>query len=167
MQIESAPIDSLFPDPANVRKHSNRNLDSIKASLLTFGQQKPIVVNSEGVVIAGNGTFMSARELGWQSINIVRTTLKGAEATAFAIADNRTAELAQWDDAALSEVLSALSIEDEDLAEATGFTGDELKELVDSTTGMGPPGEFKELGEDIETDFICPKCSYEWSGSPK
>ena len=110
---------------------------------------------------------MSARELGWQSINIVRTTLKGAEATAFAIADNRTAELAQWDDAALSEVLSALSIEDEDLAEATGFTGDELKELVDSTTGMGPPGEFKELGEDIETDFICPKCSYEWSGSPK
>tara|TARA_R110000824_G_scaffold55027_4_gene151617 strand:+ start:9178 stop:9681 length:504 start_codon:yes stop_codon:yes gene_type:complete len=167
MQIEAAAIDTLFPDPANVRKHSNRNLDSIKASLLTFGQQKPIVVNEDGVVIAGNGTFFSAKELGWQHINIVRTSLKGAEATAFAIADNRTSELAQWDESALSEVLTALAIQDEDLAQATGFTGDELKELVDSTTGIGPPGEFKELGEDIETEYCCPKCSYEWSGSPK
>ena len=137
MQIEKASIEELLPDPANVRNHSSKNLESIKASLVTFGQQKPIVVNRDNVVIAGNGTFISARELGWQAIDIVRTDLTGAEATAFAIADNRTAELAQWDDASLASVLSALSVEDQD------------------------------LDENLTTDHKCPKCDYEWSGSSK
>jgi hypothetical protein len=50
VKAETVPIDSLSFDPANVRKHGERNLATIKASLQRFGQQKPIVVDANGVV---------------------------------------------------------------------------------------------------------------------
>jgi DNA modification methylase len=130
MGIQDIPCADLHNDPANVRKHGDQNLAAIKASLARFGQQKPIVVNADGVVIAGNGTLMAARALGWQTIKAVRTNLAGSEATAFAIADNRTAELAEWDDAALQQQLAAIAIDDEELLAATGFDEKELAKLA-------------------------------------
>jgi len=130
MGIVDIPCAELHNDPANVRKHGEQNLAAIKASLARFGQQKPIVVNQDGVVIAGNGTLMAARALGWQTIKAVRTNLAGSEATAFAIADNRTAELAEWDDAALQQQLVAIAIDDEELLAATGFDEKELAKLA-------------------------------------
>lgn len=130
MGIVDIPCAELHNDPANVRKHGEQNLAAIKASLARFGQQKPIVVNREGVVVAGNGTLMAARALGWRTVKAVRTGLEGAEATAFAIADNRTAELAEWDEAALQQQLAAIAIEDEDLLAATGYDEKELARLA-------------------------------------
>ena len=130
MRAETVSIDSLSFDPANVRKHGERNLATIKASLLRFGQQKPIVVDANGVVRAGNGTLAAAKALGWKEIAVVRSALAGSEATAYAIADNRTAELAEWDDDALKQTLAALQIEDEDLAVATGFDAKEIDALL-------------------------------------
>ena len=127
MKLETVPLGSLSLDPANVRKHGQKNLDAIKASLRKFGQQKPIVVDAKGIVLAGNGTLTAAKELGWTEIQIVRTALAGVDATAFAIADNRSAELAEWDDN-LSEVLAALKAEDFPLDEI-GFDADDLAEL--------------------------------------
>jgi len=131
MRSETVPIDSLSFDPANVRKHGERNLATIKASLLRFGQQKPIVVDANGVVRAGNGTLAAAKALGWKDIAVVRSTLAGSEATAYAIADNRTAELAEWDEDALAETLSALQCEDEALLDAAGFDSAELSKMID------------------------------------
>jgi ParB-like chromosome segregation protein Spo0J len=131
MRSETVPIDSLSFDPANVRKHGERNLATIKASLLRFGQQKPIVVDANGVVRAGNGTLAAAKALGWKEIAVVRSTLAGSEATAYAIADNRTAELAEWDEDALAETLSALQCEDEALLDAAGFDSAELSKMID------------------------------------
>jgi hypothetical protein len=82
------------------------------------------------VVIAGNGRLMAARALGWRTVKVVRTGLEGAEATAFAIADNRTAELAEWDEGALQQQLAAIAIEDEDLLAATGYDEKELARLA-------------------------------------
>lgn len=128
MKLETVPLGSISFDPANTRKHSRRNLDAIKASLRRFGQQKPIVVDAKGVVLAGNGTLAAATELGWSEIQIVRTALAGVDATAFGIADNRTAELAEWDDK-LGDVLAALKAEDFPLAEI-GFDEADLAELA-------------------------------------
>jgi DNA modification methylase len=130
MNTERVPIDSVSFDPANVRKHGERNLATIKASLNRFGQQKPIVVDANGVVRAGNGTLAAAKALGWKEIAIVRSTLSGADATAYAIADNRTAELAEWDDDALAQTLAALQIEDEALALDTGFDAKDIDALL-------------------------------------
>lgn len=127
MKLETVALGSISPDPANTRKHSRRNLDAIKASLRRFGQQKPIVVDSRGTVLAGNGTLAAATELGWSEIQIVRTALAGVDATAFGIADNRTAELAEWDEN-LGDVLASLKAEDFPLAEI-GFDEADLAEL--------------------------------------
>jgi ParB family chromosome partitioning protein len=117
MKFQTIAVADLSLDPSNVRKHSRRNLDAIKASLRKFGQQKPIVVDAKGIVLAGNGTLTAAKELGWTEIQIVRTDLEGVEATAFAIADNRTAELAEWEEDKLNAVLRSLQDEGVDLAD--------------------------------------------------
>ena len=105
MKTETIPIDLISSDPANVRRHPERNLDAIKASLRRFGQRRPIVVDRNGVVRAGNGTLAAARELGWTEIEVVWTDLLGSEATAYGIADNRSAELAEWDEPGLAAQL--------------------------------------------------------------
>lgn len=130
MKVEKVKIESLTLDPTNVRRHSPRNLDAIKASLLRFGQQKPVVVNADGAVVAGNGTLEAARAMGWREIDIVRTPLKGAEATAYAIADNRTAELAEWNDEALAATLAALQNDESIDHLVAGFTDEEIEALT-------------------------------------
>lgn len=137
MKTELVKIETLVFDPANARKHGEKNLAAIKSSLQRFGQQKPIVVDANGVVRAGNGTLAAAKALGWKEIAIVRSPLSGSEATAYAIADNRSSELAEWDDDILSQTLAALQIEDEDLALATGFDAKEIDALL-------APDEVKE-----------------------
>ena len=132
MKIESVRIDSVLPDPANARRHPARNLDAIKGSLARFGQQKPIIVTRDNVIRAGNGTWQAAKELGWTKIDVVRTDLQGSEATAFSIADNRTAELATWDPDMLEAELSSLTEDgwsSEDL-DKLGFNDKEIEEVI-------------------------------------
>jgi len=133
VKVESVSIAALSQDPANARKHDEKNLEAIKASLRRFGQQKPIVVDSSNVVRAGNGTLAAATALGWESINVVQTDLQGSEATAYAIADNRTAELAEWDESVLAASLSSLADVDETWLSDLQFSEKELAELVAST----------------------------------
>ena len=120
MRIEKIGVDTLLKDPKNSRKHDKKNIRAIKGSLKKFGQQKPIVVDHNNIVIAGNGTLQAASELGWQVIEIVRSDLEGFDATAYAIADNRTSELASWDDTILNSTLAALQKEGLELS-SIGF----------------------------------------------
>jgi hypothetical protein len=114
----SVPIDSLNLDPANARMHGEKNMAAIKASLAQFGQRKPIVVQRKGMVVrAGNGTVQAAKALGWTEIAAVVIDDDNATAAQFAIADNRTAELAEWDDDILAFELAKYS----DLASAMAF----------------------------------------------
>lgn len=120
LAIETVPIDSLIPDPTNVRRHSKRNLEAIAASLRTFGQVVPIVITPAGVIAAGNGTHEAARDiLGWTEIDIVRSAPDDPDgARALAIVMNRSAELATWDETGLREQLAEL--------EPAGFTAGTL-----------------------------------------
>jgi len=164
VEYEAAPLDSLVQDPANVRRHSTKNVEAIKGSLARFGQQKPVVVDANGVVIAGNGTVAAARELGWTTVRIVRSDLKGSDRTAYAIADNRSGELAEWDDAALAEQLSALAIEDADLLAATGFDEAELAKMVD-LFGIPDDAAGKDFDESAADDVsmsTCPNCGHQF-----
>ena len=135
-------VASLQADPANARRHPERNLDAIRASLRRFGQQKPIVVDASGVVIAGSGTLEAARLEGWPEIAAVRSALLGPDRTAFGIADNRTAELAVWDEVALSALLASLG-EDLEALGATGFSEDEIEEM----TRVEPKGDPEKIPE--------------------
>jgi DNA modification methylase len=87
----------------------------------------------------------AAQELGWTEIQIVRTELVGVEATAFAIADNRTAELAEWEEDKLSQVLQSIKVEDADLLAATGYDAAEVDKMSKAEVTEGevpePPAE--------------------------
>jgi DNA modification methylase len=141
-ELIQVPIGQLTIDPANARKHSKRNLESIAASLKRFGQQKPIVIDKAKVVRAGNGTLQAAISLGWETIGCVMTELTGPDAMAYAIADNRTAELAEWDDPVLKATLESLEDFDKELLDACGYTSEELDELIESESDQ------KEITED-------------------
>jgi DNA modification methylase len=104
MKLETLRIADLVSDPNNARKHDDKNLEAIKGSLTQFGQRKPIVIGAENVVVAGNGTLAAAKALGWTQIDVVRVPEDWTpdQAKAFALADNRTAELASWDEMVLA-----------------------------------------------------------------
>lgn len=132
------PIDAVQLDPANVRLHPMRNLDAIKASLTRFGQQKPIVVDKDGIVRAGNGTLQAAKALGWAEIWAVITDLDGVDATAYALADNRTGELAEWDLPNLAQLMQSMKDEGVDL-KALGWEDYETDPLLKGD--WTPPGK--------------------------
>ena len=110
LRIENVQIKNLTFDPTNARTHDQKNLDSIAGSLKLFGQRKPIVVTPDNVVIAGNGTLEAAKSLGWTEIAVARTPVGWTwdQIKAYALADNRTAELAEWDPKVLADQLLEL-----------------------------------------------------------
>jgi DNA modification methylase len=135
------PIGDLLEDPSNARLHNEQNINAIKSSLQKFGQRKPIVLNKQsGIVLAGNGTLTAARALGWEYLATVIVDDDPATATGFSIADNRTAELAEWDDEVLARLLEA--VEEEMPAVELGFTDEDLAELLNMDDGP--------IGEDVE-----------------
>ncbi len=154
MRVEQVLLDQLVLDPSNARKHAPKNLEAIKGSLAKFGQQKPIVVGRNGIVIAGNGTLEAARALGWIELAVVRTELTGVEATAFALADNRAAELADWDRDILYETLKSLDMSSFDI----GTIGFDLSEW--EPPSFDPAGEGDQGKLDEKTPIECPECGH-------
>ena len=153
MKVKKVKIAELHDDPANVRTHSEANLKAIGASLTRFGQQKPIVVDAKNIVRAGNGTLAAAKRLGWEEIAVTVSELEGSEMTAYAIADNRSGELAEWDDKALAEQLAALDEEGIPYDELGFETPDEPvepdekdDEVPDDAPAVVKRGEIWKLG---------------------
>jgi hypothetical protein len=147
---EVVPIGSLTPDPANVRVHEDENLQAVEASLKRFGPGRSIVVDGRGIVVAGNATIDRAKATGITEVLIVdpepgqlvavrRKDWSPSEATAYAIVDNRAAELASWDAEALTRQADAL-VEEGIPLEALGFTREALDELVRGVGDEDPAG---------------------------
>jgi site-specific DNA-methyltransferase (adenine-specific) len=158
MEVKRRLIEDLTLDPRNARTHSQKNLDAIAASLTKFGQRKPIVITSDGVVLAGNGTLEAAKSLGWDHIDVSVTPADWDidTARAYALADNRTAELAEWDEAILAQQLLELHDADFDI-EALGFEMPQViepepideDELPLQPEAMVKHGDLWKLGEHL------------------
>ena len=146
------PIADLHYDPSNARMHTVRNLDTIKASLSQFGQRTPIVVQKDGMIIRkGNGTVAAAKSLGWSHIAAVVLDDDNTTATAYAIADNRTSELADWDEQVLSDLLTGLEDDGWDLDGDLGFSDQELKDLLAASTPDAKQDDVPDTPEDPVT----------------
>ena len=156
----AVPLCDVFPDPANLRLHPERNLTAIVNSLRAFGQQRPILCDAKGRIIAGNGTYAAAKQLGWESIAVTKTALDGAQAAAYAIADNRTAILADWDDEALRTTLDALAADVP--LDVMGWTAEEFAaDFV--VPSFAPVGEDEQGRLDEKASTTCPKCGHVWT----
>lgn len=77
------PVDRLTPDPENARTHDAESVQAIKASLTRFGQDVPLVVQRQGMIIRkGNGRYLAARELGWSHVACIVVNEGDVEAAA-------------------------------------------------------------------------------------
>ena len=170
LQHLAVAVADLNYDPKNARKHDRRNLDAIKASLEKFGFRQPIIVQKQGMIVrAGNGRMEVASELGWTHIPALIVDESEAEAVAYAIADNRTAELAEWDFENLSELLDEVLL-DKSLLDAIGFSEEELMFFENTSSApMAPAVESDSAESAAEIDVadfgashfahVCPRCS--------
>jgi hypothetical protein len=125
---QTIDIDSIQPHPKNVRQG---DIGAISESLKAHGQYRPIVVDKRtNQILAGNHTWKAAKSLGWSQIAVgFIETKDDDDATRILLADNRTTDLASYDDAGLANLLKDLAETEEGL-DGTGFDGDALDELL-------------------------------------
>jgi len=125
--VETVSIDQLFCSPTNPRRNDDA-VPHVAASLRRFGWQQPIVARPSGEVVAGNTRLKAAQSLGMTEVPVWWFEGDDLAATAFAIADNRTAMFAEWDEPILAQLLEQLRAED--ALDGVGYTEDDLDELV-------------------------------------
>jgi len=152
MLVEERDIDSIRPYENNPRENDS-GVDAVAASIREFGVRQPVVVDEDGVVIVGHTRLKAAKKLGLKTIAVhVATGLSPAQAKAYRIADNQTANLSSWDFDKLPLELLGLQNEGFDL-NLTGFSADELMKLLDDgpKDGLTDPDEIPEPPDEATT----------------
>jgi DNA modification methylase len=136
-QIEYIETGKLIPYARNSRTHSDDQVQQIMGSIKEFGFTNPVLVDGDGVIIAGHGRTMAAQRLGMKEVPCLRLShLTEAQKRAYIIADNKLALNAGWDDEMLSVELRNLRDEDFDLS-LTGFDDAELAALLADAVAEG------------------------------
>src|SRR5262245_24782942 len=98
LSVTYRAIGSLKPDPRNARTHPKRQVEQIGASIREFGFTNPILVDGDGVIIAGVGRFLAAQSMGLAEVPTIELTgLTNAQKRALRLADNKIALGAGWD----------------------------------------------------------------------
>jgi hypothetical protein len=130
MHVSNIPIAELKPFAKNPKKHSENQMNMLKKSMKEFGWTNPILIADDNMVVAGHARLQAATELGFTEVPIIKLDMPYEKAVAYVIADNRLAELAETDNILMQELLSEVAqIPDFDF-EATGFTIDELDDML-------------------------------------
>ena len=155
-----ASITSLKSDHKNARRRTDRSSELIKESLQRYGAARSIVIDEDNRILAGNGTIDGAKAAGIKNVRIIetdgdeiiavkRTGLSEEQKVGLALADNRTADLSEWD----QEMLHQLS-EEHDIS--PWFDQDDLNEILNVTEldpeeGNTDPDDVPEAPEEPTT----------------
>lgn len=150
MQIIIKGISEIQPYENNPRNNDSA-VDAVAASIREFGWQQPIVVDKDGVIIAGHTRYKAAKKLKLKEVPVVvADNLTDEQVMAYRLADNKTGELAGWDFSALEEELAGLAQID---MQQFGFAGSETEDFnIDNLFAEAAPKE-KEAKE-----IKCPHC---------
>ena len=163
LAVEAWPVDRPKPYAKNPRRN-DAAVEKVAASIREFGWAQPIVVDGDGVIIIGHTRLKAAKKLGLKTVPVlVRADLSPEQVAALRLADNKTAEIAEWDEPMLAEELDALvgKIDMEQFgfgeeldALADGLDADKYTDKVDAvhyepTTEEAPPVEA--LFDETET----------------
>src|SRR5215203_5884336 len=125
-KVERWPIERLIPYARNARTHSPAQVDQIAASIREWGWTNPVLVTESGSIVAGHGRVLGARKLGLAEVPVmVAAGWSEAQIRAYALADNKLALNAGWDDEMLALEIADLQEIGFDLG-LMGFSDDEL-----------------------------------------
>lgn len=153
MEIIIKGIDEIRPYENNPRVNDGA-VGAVAESIREFGFQQPIVVDRDGVIIAGHTRYKAAKKLGLTEVPVVvADNLTDEQVRAYRLADNKTGELAEWDFSALEEELAGIGELDMSLF---GFAAEEIKapeEITEDDYEEEPPevpkarlGDIYQLG---------------------
>lgn len=129
MEIQQLEPEQLTPWDKNPRKN-DRAVDAVAESIRQFGFNVPIVCDQDLRVVAGHVRLKAAKKLGLERVPVIQLQLTDAQRDAFAIADNKTGEIADWDSDALADILKDLESVEIDLP-SLGFSDTELQALLE------------------------------------
>ena len=148
MKVVEMPVSDLVPYENNPRNNDNA-VDAVAASIREFGFKVPIIVDKDGVIVAGHTRLKAAKKLGIDVVPVIRADdLTEEQVKAFRLADNKTGELAEWDFEKLKEELSTIEI---DMREF-GFLVDEIEKYKEKI--QTESSEEKEIKK-----IYCPRCN--------
>ena len=159
MLVENWQIDRVKPYPNNPRRNA-KAVDAVADSIREFGFRQPIVVDEQGTVIVGHTRLLAAIKLGLDKVPVhVMAGLPEAKIRAYRVADNRSADFAEWDNAKLIQELDAMDKTGLDNMDFSGLLEELATELLDAV-----PDDNKPIDEDEmqETEHECPKCGFKW-----
>jgi hypothetical protein len=152
LTIELRSIGDIRPYPNNPRTNDNA-VDAVAASIREYGWRQPIVVDSDGVIICGHTRYKAAQKLGIDQVPVhVATDLSPEKIRAYRIADNQSADLADWNYDLLPIELKELGEGGYDLG-LLGFDADELAKLLDTgvNEGLTDPDDVPEPPDEAVT----------------
>ena len=150
MEIIMKGLGDIHPYEKNPRKNDDA-VQYVAESIKEFGFKVPIVIDHDGVIVAGHTRYKAAKQLGLESVPcIVADDLTEEQIKAYRLADNKVSEKAGWDFALLEEELQLLDFD----MEAFGFTDHEEVDISDFF-------EDAEQKEKEPKKIQCPHCG-EW-----
>jgi DNA modification methylase len=136
MQVEMRNINDIKPYPHNPR-HNDHAIDAVAASIQAFGFRQPLVVDEASMIVVGDTRWKAAKKLGLIVVPVhVAVGLTPAQCKAYRLADNKCAELADWNDDLLVQELADLQKMDFDV-DLLGFSAEELTRLLDTASSPG------------------------------
>jgi DNA modification methylase len=152
MKIELRKTSAIIPYARNPRQNDGA-VAVVAGSIKEFGFRQPIVVDKDGVIVCGHTRWRAAQLLGLDKVPVhVATELTPAQVKAYRLADNKTAELAEWDLDLLPLELAELKDLEFDL-ELLGFDADEVTELLapPANEGLTDPDDIPAPPDDATT----------------
>jgi hypothetical protein len=188
--IEYTPLSEIEGWPRNPKLHDDTG---IKLSIVAHGFNDPPAVDERsGRLVEGHGRIESLREMksagesppdrvvireddGEWMVPVLRGISFDSEeqAQAYLLAHNRLTEKGGWDERELQMMLQDLLEDSEDVLASSGFSVEELDALTEAVLGTAsvgapePPDDFGDVDPEAELQYRCPKCAYEWDGTPR
>lgn len=156
LEVVPRPLSWLKPYPANARKHSPDQISRLAESIRYFGFTSPILATADGTIVAGHGRTAAAALAGLTEVPVIVLNLSPEDARAYCLADNRLADLAEWDEDLLIQEVAALGESDPELLEVAGWSEAEANLLL--TDDVGPSEVPADEIAPPPPPFLCPHC---------
>ena len=164
MQIERRPVGELNLYEQNAKLHPPEQIEALAKSIAEFGWTVPLLIDGDDTVIAGHGRLMAAKSMGLDNVPTIRLEdMSPEQVQAYRLADNKLAELGDWDEKLLATDLKSLMDDGFDL-DFTGFGEGEVSQLLVSGDQFSPQSQPEER-LDQTAPTICPSCGHEFHRS--
>lgn len=144
MEVKKDKVDNLKYNPNNLRIHSERQIEEMSRSIKKFGQFRPVVVDENNIVLAGNGLLAALVESGYKEVDIIKyDDLSNTQKDQLMIADNKIYELGKMDLEEMDKKLKNMF--NEDSLDVPGFESELLREVFSS--------EMEEQNKNVNEQF--------------